>query len=81
MKLIKELKSPSSKWIYNKGVGTKIFIGKMDTEISLTPSEIDTVVTNITNQHEHHRKKTFQYKYRTFLKKYYVVFNQRYVWD
>jgi hypothetical protein len=36
---------------------------------SVNPSEKDTVITYITNQHEHHRKKTFQDEYRVFFEK------------
>jgi hypothetical protein len=47
----------------------------------VNPPKIDSGITYITNQHEHHRKKTFQDEYRAFLKKYNVEFDQRYVWD
>jgi hypothetical protein len=33
------------------------------------------------NQHAHHDKKTFQDEYRSFLKKYNVEYDERYVWD
>jgi hypothetical protein len=35
----------------------------------------------ITNQKEHHSKKTFQDEYKVFLKKYDVAYDERYVWD
>ncbi len=48
---------------------------------SVNPSEVDVVKAYIENQHEHHRKKTFQDEYRAFLKKYKVEYDERYVWD
>jgi putative transposase len=42
---------------------------------------VDVVKTYIENQHEHHKKKTFQDEYRAFLKKYKVEYDERYVWD
>jgi putative transposase len=48
---------------------------------SVNPSEVDTVIAYITNQHEHHSKKTFQDEYRAFLKKYKVEYDEKYVWD
>ena len=82
MKLIEELKSDSSKWIKNKGVEYENFYWQNGYgAFSVNPSEIATVITYITNQHEHHRKKTFQDEYRAFLKKYKVEYDERYVWD
>ncbi len=81
MKLIEELKSHSSKWIKTKGVGYENFYWQDGYgAFSVNPSEIATVITYITNQHEHHRKKTFQDEYRAFLKKYNVEYDERYVW-
>lgn len=48
---------------------------------SVNPSEVDIVIEYIANQHEHHKKKTFQDEYRAFLKKYQVEYDERYVWD
>ncbi len=82
MKLMEELKSHSSKWIKNKGAGYENFYWQNGYgAFSVNPSEIATVITYITNQHEHHHKKTFQDEYRAFLKKYNVEYDERYVWD
>ena len=48
---------------------------------SVNPSEVDAVIKYITEQHDHHKKITFQDEYRAFLKKYKVDFDERYVWD
>lgn len=82
MKLMEELKSHSSKWIKTKGAGYENFYWQDGYgAFSVNPSEIDTVIAYIANQHEHHSKKTFQNEYRAFLKKYNVEYDEKYVWD
>ncbi len=82
IKLMEELKSHSSKWIKTLGVGYERFYRQDGYgAFSVNPSEIDTVITYIAKQKEHHRKKTFQEEYRSFLKKYNVEYDERYVWD
>lgn len=48
---------------------------------SVNPAEIEVVKRYIENQHVHHHEKTFQHEYRTFLKKYQVEYDERYVWE
>ena len=82
IKLLEELKSSSSKWIKSKDEKLKSFYWQNGYgAFSVNPSEIDVVNHYIGNQHEHHRKKTFQDEYRAFLKKYKVVYDEKYVWD
>ena len=47
----------------------------------VNPSEIEVVVDYIRRQKEHHEQKSFQEEFRTFLKKYGVDYDERYVWD
>ena len=82
MKLVEELKSHASKWIKTKGAAYHNFYWQDGYgAFSVNPSEVDTVITYIANQHEHHRKKTFQEEYRAFLKKYKTAYDEKYVWD
>ncbi|MDX1941799.1 MAG: IS200/IS605 family transposase [Saprospiraceae bacterium] len=82
MKLVEEVKSHSSKWIKTKGEGYENFYWQDGYgAFSVNPSQVDTVIAYIANQHEHHSKKTFQEEYRAFLKKYQVEYDERYVWD
>ena len=82
MKLVEEVKSHSSKWIKAKGDAYQKFYWQDGYgAFSVNPTEVDTVINYIANQHEHHRKKTFQEEYRAFLKKYNVEYDERYVWD
>ena len=50
-------------------------------EFSVNPTEVPAVIQYITNQKEHHSRKTFQDEYRAFLKKYSIDYDERYVWD
>ena len=82
MKLLEEIKSHSSKWIKTKGDSYRNFYWQEGYgAFSVNPSEVETVVAYVTNQHRHHSKKTFQEEYLAFLKKYKVPYDERYVWD
>ena len=82
IKLLEELKSHSSKWIKTKDERLKNFYWQDGYgAFSVNPSEINVVKGYIENQHEHHKKKTFQDEYRAFLKKYAVEYDERYVWE
>jgi len=81
-KLMENLKRDSSKWI--KTVDSKnldFYWQDGYGMFSVNPTEIDKVVDYIENQHEHHKHKTFEDEFRTFLKKYNVDYDERYVWD
>ena len=82
MKLLEEVKSHSSKWMKTKDNSLKNFYWQDGYgAFSVNPSQVERVIAYIENQHEHHRKKTFQDEYRLFLKKYNVEYDERYVWD
>ncbi len=82
MKLLEEVKSHSSKWMKTKDASLNNFYWQDGYgAFSVNPSEVDKVIAYISNQHEHNSKKTFQDEYRTFLKKYKVEYDERYVWD
>jgi REP element-mobilizing transposase RayT len=82
MKLLEEVKSHSSKWMKTKDESLRNFYWQDGYgAFSVNPSEIDKVIAYISNQREHHKKKTFQDEYRAFLKKYKVEYDERYVWD
>jgi putative transposase len=77
-----ELKANSSKWIKTKDGSLKNFYWQDGYgAFSVNPSEVDIVKSYIKNQHEHHRKKSFQDEYRIFLTKYNIDYDERYVWD
>lgn len=80
--IVKEIKRTSSAWIktverrYSKfhwqaGYGA----------FSVSQSHVAAVQRYIACQEQHHRRKTFQDEFRTFLKKYEIEFDERYIWD
>ncbi len=82
MKLIEEVKSHSSKWMKLKdGSLNKFYWQDGYGAFSVNPSKVDEVTAYIANQHEHHKKVTFQDEYRAFLKEYSVEYDEKYVWE
>ena len=82
MKLMEELKSHSSKWIKTKGKGYEnLYWQDGYGAFSVNPAQVERVISYIANQHKHHNKNSFKDEYRTFLKKYNVEYDEKYVWD
>lgn len=82
IKLIKEIKTHSSKWIKIQNTRYKHFYWQAGYGIfSVNPSEIEIVVNYIKNQAEHHKKQTFQDEFKAFLKKYEIQYDEKYIWD
>lgn len=48
---------------------------------SVSTSKVSEVERYIAAQAQHHRRQTFQDKYREFLEKHGVEYDERYVWD
>ena len=82
MELVEEIKKRSSKWMKTKDESLQAFYWQDGYgAFSINPSQIETVIAYIANQHEHHSRKTYQDEYRSFLKKYNMEYDERYVWD
>jgi len=80
--LLKEIKIQSSKWIKTKGgLLTKFRWQNGYGAFSVGQQELESVISYIRDQQEHHRKKTFQDEYRNFLREYDIEYDERYVWD
>lgn len=80
--VVMELKRGSSKWLKARdpalaGFGWQNGYGAF----SVSQSGLPTVMAYIANQEEHHRLKTFEDEFRTFLCRNQLVFDERYVWD
>jgi len=75
------LKGDSSKWIHEEFSTMRDF-GWQDGYGAFTVSKRDLpdVIRYIKNQHEHHRRKTFQEEYLEFLKEYGIEYDERYLW-
>jgi REP element-mobilizing transposase RayT len=80
--VVMEVKRATSKWIKTQG---KEFAGfhwqSGYGAFSIGQSGVDEVKTYIANQAKHHRVKSFEEEFRSFLKRYQVEFDERYVWD
>jgi len=82
VKLLEEIKKESSRWIKTKGKKYEKFYWQDGYGIfSVNPSELNKVIKYIDNQHEHHRRRTFQEELLAFLKKYNVEYDERYLWN
>jgi len=80
--LVEEVKKRSSKWIKSKGPEYQKFSWQAGYgAFSIGESSIEATKKYIAEQKEHHRKRTFQEEYRTFLKRHGIKYDERYVWD
>ena len=78
--LLQDIKGSSSLWINNRG----LVKGKFNWQqgygsFSYSSSHIDNVVKYIMNQEHHHKKRTFRDEYTELLKKFDVVYNEKYL--
>lgn len=78
--LMQDVKGSSSKWINEKG-----FIkGKFEWQegfgaFSYSKSQVSNVIAYVQNQEVHHQKITFLEEYKSFLQKFEVDFDERYI--
>ena len=80
--VIKEIKRTSSVWIKTVADSQKKFSWQRGYgAFSVSQSQLAEVIRYIENQEEHHKRVTFQDEYRTFLRRYSIEFDERYVWD
>lgn len=80
--IVWSIKRPSSKWAKSQGVMLRKFHWQDDYgAFSVSQSHVEQVQRYIRNQEAHHRKKTFKDEFRSFLKKYEIDYDERYVWD
>ena len=76
------IKTGSSKWIKTKGDRYADFCWQNGYgAFSVGQSQLEDLRGYIGNQREHHRRVSFQDEYREFLKRYEVMYDERYVWD
>lgn len=76
------LKSNSTRWIKRKDTALSQFHWQSGYgAFSVSDSNSDAVTKYIVNQHEHHRKTTFQEEYRQFLDRHKIQYDERYLWD
>jgi len=77
---IREIKTSSSKWVHEQ-VGSSEFAWQEGYgAFTVSASRIEVVKNYITNQEEHHRKRTFQEEYLEFLQANGVNYDEKYLW-
>jgi putative transposase len=80
--LVEETKKRSSKWIKTKGPEFRNFRWQAGHgAFSIGRSNVAALKRYIAGQKEHHRRKSFEEEYETFLQKYGVEYDEKYVWD
>jgi REP element-mobilizing transposase RayT len=79
---VEEVKKTSSKWIKTKGTSFFMFAWQAGYgAFAVSESNVAEVRAYIANQAEHHRKRSFQEEYRSFLDRHGIAYDERYVWD
>lgn len=81
-KLIEQVKSGSSNWLNEK----KYNVGKFSWQdgfgaFTYSKSHIDKVVKYILNQSEHHKKQSFREEYLSFLSKFEIEYDPKYLFE
>jgi putative transposase len=76
------IKGGSSKWIHETFPEQRLF-GWQEKygAFSVSVSQLDSVIGYISNQPEHHRRRSFQEEFVAFLKKHRIEYDERYLWD
>jgi putative transposase len=81
-KLVEQIKSGSSNWLNEK----KYIAGKFNWQdgygaFTYSKSQIDNVVKYILNQSEHHKQQSFREEYLSFLNKFEVDYEPKYLFE
>ncbi len=78
--LVRDIKNNSSKYINeSKLVGGRFEWQKGYGAFSYAHSQMELVYNYILNQEQHHKKKSFREEYITFLQKFHVDYNEKYL--
>jgi putative transposase len=80
--VVMEVKRATSKWIKTQGKEFAKFHWQSGYgAFSIGESGVNEVKTYIANQAKHHRVKSFEEEFRSFLTRYQVEFDERFLWD
>jgi REP element-mobilizing transposase RayT len=80
--LVETLKTTSSKWLKTEASGLTMFSWQRGYGcFSIGHSDLDALCAYIDSQEEHHKKRTFQDEYRSYLAQHDVQYDETYVWD
>ena len=80
--VVGQLKKSSNDWLRNRDPQFRHFYWQGGYGVfSVSQSAVEEVRQYIRDQREHHKQVSFQDEFRTFLKRYEIEFDERYVWD
>ena len=80
-KAVQLVKGGSSKWLHETVSSLRAFAWQEGYgAFSIGASQADEVAAYIARQEEHHRIRTFQEEYLSFLKEYKIEYDERYIW-
>ena len=80
--IVEEVKKGSSKWLKTKGPRYANFYWQGGFgAYSVSESQLETVIYYIANQHEHHKKISFQEELRALFELNGITYDERYLWD
>jgi putative transposase len=74
------IKSESSRWMHEKHAQKNFEWQEGYGAFSIGHSQLQSTLTYIANQQEHHRKRDFQAEFVAFLRKNNIEYDPRYVW-
>ena len=79
---VRDIKANSSKWVRQADKSYAWFSWQDGyAAFSVSPSLIDKTVSYIRRQEEHHKKRSFEDEYRSFLEHYGISYDERYVFS
>jgi putative transposase len=80
--VVGQLKKSSNDWLRNRDPQFRHFYWQGGYGVfSVSQSAVEEVRQYIRDQREHHKQVSFQDEFRTFLKRYEMEFDERYVWE
>jgi putative transposase len=80
--VVGQLKKSSNDWFRARDKSFQDFYWQGGFGVfSVSQSSVEEVRQYIRHQRDHHKQISFQDEYRTFLKRYEIEFDERYVWD
>ena len=81
-KAIQLIKGGSSVWLHETFPEASTFAWQEGYgAFTVSVSHLDDTIAYIENQEEHHRIKTFQEEYLSFLRKHEIRYDEKYLWD
>jgi REP element-mobilizing transposase RayT len=80
--LVRDIKAGSSKFINdNKWINGKFNWQEGYGAFSYSKSHLENVIKYILNQEEHHKKQTFEEEYHSFLEKFEIEYDEKYLFE